>query len=154
MQTDSHINLRVMGMNAAVNNSPTVFVIDNDRGSLRSLSWMLRQADLSVQSFSTGREFLAAYQAGQSGCLVLDVSMPAMDGLALRQTLRKRLIHLPIIFLTAYRDVPEVARAFRESKTPVLDKPVDDKVLLEHIGRLIAQDAQIGSDNVAIDVTP
>ena len=68
--------------------------------------------------------------------------MPEMDGLALQQALRDRKIRLPIIFITAYGDVPTCACAFRGGAIDFLEKPVNDKVLLEHIKRLIAEDAQ------------
>jgi len=125
---------------------PTVFIVDDDPGALISMSWMLRQADLLVRSFSSGREFLDAYHPGEPGCLVLDVRMPEMDGFALQQTLRDRRICLPIIFLTAYGDMPARTRAFRGGAIDMLLKPVDDNVLLDHIERLLAQDEQLRDD--------
>ncbi len=120
----------------------TVFVVDDDPGALESLRWMIEQADFRVQGFRSSREFLDAYRPGEAGCLVLDVRMPEIDGLALQQTLRERKIRLPIIFITAYGDVPTCARAFRGGATDFLEKPVNDKVLLDHIERLIAQEEQ------------
>ena len=70
---------------------PTVFIVNDDPESLRSLSWMLHQAGLQVRSFASGQEFLGAYRLGDAGCLVLDVRMPEMDGLALQQILRERI---------------------------------------------------------------
>ena len=58
----------------------TVFIVDDHPATGHSLSWLLRQAELPVQTFSSGREFLEAYQSGKPGCLVLDVSMPVMTG--------------------------------------------------------------------------
>ena len=120
----------------------TVFVVDDDPGALASLRWMLEQADYPVKAFRSGREFLDSYRSGETGCLVLDVRMPDMDGLALQQTLQDRKIRLPIIFMTAYGDVPTCARAFRGGATDFLEKPVNDEVLLEHIEKLIAQEEQ------------
>ncbi len=120
----------------------TVFVVDDDPGALESLRWMLEQADYPVKAFRSSREFLDAYRAAERGCLVLDVRMPEMDGLALQQTLRDRKIRLPIIFMTAYGDVPMCARAFRGGAIDFLEKPVDDKALLDHIEKLIAQEEQ------------
>jgi two-component system response regulator FixJ len=120
----------------------TVFVVDDDPAALESLRWMLEQADLCVKAFHSAREFLDSYRPEEAGCLVLDVRMPEMDGLALQHTLRERRIRLPIIFITAYGDVPTCARAFRGGATDVLEKPVNDKVLLDHIERLMAQDAE------------
>ena len=120
----------------------TVFVVDDDPAHWESLRWMLEQADYHVKAFSSSREFLDSYRPQDTGCLVLDVRMPEMDGLALQKALRERKIRLPIIFMTAYGDVPTCARAFREGAIDFLEKPVNDKVLLEHIERLIAQEAE------------
>ena len=129
-----------------MNENSTVFVVDDDPGALESLKWMLEQADLRVKAFGSSREFLDSYRPEETGCLVLDVRMPEMDGLALQQTLRARRIRLPIIFITAYGDVPTCARAFRGGAADFLEKPVDDKVLLEHIERLVAQEKQRKDD--------
>jgi len=120
----------------------TVFVVDDDPGARESLRWMLEQADYHVKAFPSSREFLDSYRSQDTGCLVLDVRMPEMDGLALQMALRERKAHLPIIFMTAYGDVPTCARAFREGAIGFLEKPVNDKVLLEHIERLMAQEEQ------------
>jgi FixJ family two-component response regulator len=121
---------------------PTVFVVDDDPGALRSLCWLLRQADVRVRSFSSGREFLAAYRPEQAGCLVLDVRMPGMDGLDVQRALWERGAELPIIFITAHGDVPTCARAFHGGAFDFLEKPVDDDVLLDHIGKAVARDAE------------
>lgn len=125
----------------------TIFVVDDDPGALESLRWMLEQADYPVKAFRSSQEFLDSYRPGEPGCLVLDVRMPGMDGLTLQQTLRDRKIGLPIVFMTAYGDVPTCARAFRGGATDFLEKPVNDKVLLEHIEKLIAQEKEGRSSN-------
>jgi two-component system, LuxR family, response regulator FixJ len=117
----------------------TVFIVDDDPGARESLRWMLQQADFRVKAFPSGQEFIDSYLPEEQGCLVLDVRMPEMDGLALQQNLRSRNIRLPIIFMTAYGDVPTCARAFRGGATDFLEKPINDKVLLEHIEALIAR---------------
>jgi two-component system, LuxR family, response regulator FixJ len=126
-----------------VKKNATVFVVDDDPGARESLQWMLQQADFRVKSFPSGREFLDAYVPEEKGCLVLDVRMPEMDGLALQQSLRSRNIRLPIIFMTAYGDVPTCARAFRGGAADFLEKPIDDKVLLAHIEKMIAHAEQL-----------
>lgn len=120
---------------------PTVYVVDDDPGALRSLTWLLRQADLPVRSFASGREFLNAYQPGEPGCLVLDVRMPEMTGLEVQQALAARGAGLPIIFITAHGDVATCARAFRAGAFDFLEKPIDDAQLLEHIDKAIVRDS-------------
>jgi FixJ family two-component response regulator len=125
-----------------MSDEPTIFVVDDDPGALRSLCWLLRQSDVHVRSFSSGREFLDAYRPEQAGCLVLDVRMPGMDGLKVQQALWERGCGLPIIFITAHGDVPTCASAFRGGAFDFLEKPVDDDVLLDHIGKAVARDAE------------
>jgi two-component system, LuxR family, response regulator FixJ len=125
----------------------TVFVVDDDPGALESLRWMLAQADFPVKAFRSGQEFLDAYNPDERGCLVLDMKMPELDGLAVQNALRDRKCRIPIIFLTAYGNVPTCARAFRNGATDFLEKPVDDKVLLDHIGRIMALEQQRQRDD-------
>ena len=121
-----------------MNENPTVFIVDDDPAALESLRWLVEQADFPVKAFRSGREFLANYRTEQPGCLVLDVRMPDLDGLGLQRAMRERKIRLPTIFITAYGDVPTCARAFRGGAVNFLEKPVDDKILLEHVGRIMA----------------
>ena len=122
--------------------TPTVFVVDDDLGALRSLCWLIRQADLPVRAFRSGREFLEAYQPNDRGCLVLDVRMPEVDGLEVQRRLVQQGAGLPIIFITAYGDVPTCAEAFKAGAFDFLEKPVDDAVLLDHIHKALARAAQ------------
>jgi two-component system, LuxR family, response regulator FixJ len=119
----------------------TVFVVDDDQMVRASLQWMLRQADLCVKSYSSGRLFLDAYCPSEMGCLVLDLRMPDMDGFALQKALCERKIRLPIIFVTGHGDVATCARAFREGAVDFLEKPVDDTILLDRIQGLVSRRA-------------
>jgi FixJ family two-component response regulator len=106
------------------------------------LCWLIQQADLPVRAFRSGAEFLESYRAGEPGCLVLDLRMPKMDGLAVQQRLWEQGVGLPIIFITAYGDVPTCARAFKAGAFDFLEKPVDDAILLDHIQKALARGAE------------
>ncbi len=134
--------------------NPTVYLVDDDPAALESLRWMIQQADFPVKAFRSGRDFLAACPDEPAGCLVLDVRMPDFDGLALQRAMRERKIRLPIIFITAYGDVPTCARAFRAGAANFLEKPVDDKVLLEHIGRIMSAAHRNHADDDAESFAP
>jgi two-component system, LuxR family, response regulator FixJ len=121
---------------------PTVFVVDDDAGALRSMCWLIQQADLPVRAFRSGQEFLEAYRSDEAGCLVLDLRMPGMDGLEVQRHLWERGAGLPIIFITAYGDVPTCAQAFKAGAFDFLEKPVDDAILLEHIHKALASVAE------------
>jgi two-component system, LuxR family, response regulator FixJ len=119
--------------------SPIVYVVDDDPGALRSLCWLLEQADLPVLAFPSGREFLDSYRGQGPGCLVLDVRMPEMGGLELQQRLSEGGIGLPIIFITAHGDVPTCAQALKAGAVDFLEKPLDSKVFLDRVRNALAQ---------------
>jgi two-component system, LuxR family, response regulator FixJ len=125
-------------------NEPTVFVVDDDPGALRSLCWLVQQAHLRVRGFHSGREFLKEYHSQQleGGCMVLDVRMPEMDGLEVQQRLWEDGIGVPIIFITAYGDVPTCVQALKAGALEFLEKPVDHAVLLNHIRNALARSAE------------
>ncbi len=120
----------------------TVFIVDDHPATGHSLSWLLRQAELPVQTFSSGREFLEAYQSGKPGCLVLDVSMPVMTGREVQREFSARGAGLPIIFVAADSDVAACSRVFPSGAFDIVEKPIDDAVLLEHIARAMAGNAK------------
>ena len=120
---------------------PTVFVVDDDPGALRSMCWLIQQADLPVRAFSSGIEFLESFTPRDEGCLVLDMRMPGMGGLEVQRRLRELGARLPVIFLTAHGEVSTCAEAFRSGAFHYLEKPVDDALLLEHIQKALARDA-------------
>jgi FixJ family two-component response regulator len=121
---------------------PTVFVVDDDLGALDSLCWLLRQRDVPVRAFNSGRAFLEACPAKEPGCVVLDIRMPEIDGLEVQQGMQERGIELPVIFLTAHGTVPACTQAFHAGAFDFLEKPVDDETLLERIDKAIARAAE------------
>ena len=118
----------------------TVFVVDDDAGARRSMRWLLESDGLSVKTYSSAREFLAAYDEGCSGCLVLDVRMPEMDGLELQDELASRGAHPPIIFLSGHGDVPKCALAMKGGAVDFLEKPADADALLGLVHQTIEKD--------------
>jgi two-component system response regulator TtrR len=123
---------------------PTVFVVDDDPGALKSLCWLIQQADLPVRAFRSGREFLDSYRPEETegGCLVLDVRMPELSGLDVQQRLWECGVAMPIIFITAHGDVPTCAQAFKAGALEFLEKPVDHAILLTQIRKALARSAQ------------
>lgn len=120
---------------------PTVFVIDDDPGALRSLCWLIQQADLPVQAFRSGREFFDSWrpQEQEAGCLIVDCRMPEMTGLEVQEHLSEQGSKLPIIFITAHGDVPTCAKALKAGAMDFLEKPVDGKTLLDRIQEALAR---------------
>lgn len=110
----------------------TVFLVDDDLSVLKVLPRSLEQHGLSVMSYSSADDFLAAY-SDQPGCLVLDVRMPHMSGLELQNRLIEHSINLPIIFITGHGGVPESVQAIKGGAIDFLEKPFRSQVLVQLI---------------------
>jgi two-component system, LuxR family, response regulator FixJ len=120
----------------------TVFIVDDEAAIRKSLQLLIEMLGVSVRTFPSAGKYLDAYQPGDAGCLILDLRMPGMDGLDLQQELIRRGFDMPVIVLTGFGDVPAVIRALKSGAFEFLEKPVDDDVLLDHVRRALAWDAQ------------
>lgn len=128
-----------------------VVVVDDDasmRGALRNL---ISSVGLDVSVFASPQEFLQAKHADAPGCLVLDVRMPGMSGLAFQQELAKMGVALPVIFITGHGDVPTTVRAMKAGAVEFLTKPFHDQELLDAIHSAIERDRARRRDAVIVD---
>jgi FixJ family two-component response regulator len=120
--------------------TPTVYVVDDDVSVRESLELLIGCAGWRAETFASARDFLedtARPNARKPGCLVLDVSLPDLNGLELQQRLAGDQTHLPIIFITGYGDVPTTVRAMKAGASEFLTKPFRDDVLLASIGQAL-----------------
>lgn len=118
----------------------TVFVIDDDEAVRDALSVHLDLAGLPSRSFASAADFLAAISPDQSGCAVIDIRMPDMDGLSLQQEMIRRGLTLPVIIITGHGDVPAAVTAFRAGAVDFLQKPFDEDQLIERVREAIERD--------------
>jgi len=118
----------------------TVFVVDDDEAVRGSMKLLLKTLDLPAQTFASAQEFLAAFDAGRRGCLVLDIRMPGMSGLELQEELNARGAMLPIIFITGHGDVPMAVEAMQRGAMDFLQKPFRDQDLLDRITKALEKD--------------
>jgi FixJ family two-component response regulator len=95
-----------------------------------------------VEAFPSGEDFLEAYRPDRPGCLVLDLRMPGMTGLALQQELKRRSIWLPVIMLTGYGEVSVAVQALQRGAIDFIEKPVDDAQLITCIDTAFELDAE------------
>ena len=109
---------------------PTVFVVDDYAPVRNAISRLLRTAGFVVAAFASADAFLAQYDPAASGCLVLDLAMPAVSGLELQEILAQTGSLLPIIFLTAHGSIPQSVQAMKQGASDFLTKPVNDEDLL------------------------
>jgi FixJ family two-component response regulator len=110
-----------------------VFVVDDDAAVRRSLSRLFRSAGFEALTFGSPEEFLRQVPADASGCVILDISMPGLDGLALQREIASRGSGFPIVFLTGHGDIPKSVQAMKSGAADFLTKPVDDEVLLRAV---------------------
>jgi FixJ family two-component response regulator len=116
--------------------APTVFVVDDDESVRESLELLVRNAGWRPVVCASGAEFLARPRVLEPSCLILDVALPDLDGFDLQKLIADR-NDLPIIFLTAYSDVPMTVRAMKAGAVEFLTKPFDDQVLLDAVRQAI-----------------
>lgn len=108
----------------------TVFVVEDDASVRDSLALFLGLSGYAVRMFADAESFLDAYRPDWRGCLLLDIRMPGMDGLALQTSLLERGCALPIVVMTGHGDVESARRAFRARAVDFLEKPLDHERLL------------------------
>ena len=119
-----------------------VFIVDDDAGVREALAWLLRSRHLPSQSFESADDFAQflqidsqAWQPKQPGCLLLDVRMPGMSGLALFEQLKEKqlLDVLPVIFLTGHADVPTAVDSVKRGAFDFCEKPFSDNALVDRV---------------------
>ena len=119
---------------------PKVYIVDDDEAVRESLALLLDSMDQNCQSFNSAVDFLNAYSGGMTGCLVLDIRMPGMNGLELQKQLNAGGSILPIIFVTGHGDVPMAVEAMQHGAVDFIQKPYREQDLLDKINMAIALD--------------
>jgi len=122
--------------------SPTVHVVDDDPQVAKALSRLLREHGLRSAVYDSAEAFLAQCDASVPGCLVLDVNLPGLDGLALQQRLFEGGTPWPIVFITGHGDIPMSVQAIKAGAVDFLTKPVAAETLLAAVRVGLAQDAR------------
>jgi FixJ family two-component response regulator len=118
-----------------------VYVIDDDTSMRSAIKRLVAAVGFRVETFSSGREFLASKLAEVPGCVVLDVRLPGLSGLDLQREMAETGIHTPIIFVTGHGDIPMSVQAMKAGATEFLTKPFREQDLLDAIRQAIKRDA-------------
>jgi two-component system response regulator DctR len=124
-----------------------VFIVDDDDGVRDALAWLLRSRRLTSECFDSAESFQARLPPGvgltQPSCLLLDVRMPGLSGLALFERLQAQgqLEALPVIFLTGHADVPTAVDAVKRGAFDFCEKPFSDNALVDRIEQALARSA-------------
>src|ERR1700751_3410442 len=119
-----------LGAPSLLDMGPIVFVVDDDISVRESLELLIRCEGWQPETFASGQEFLACPRVLVPSCLVLDLSLPGLNGLELQKRVAVERTDMPIIFITGYRDVPKTVQAMKAGAVEFLTKPFSDEVLL------------------------
>ena len=117
--------------------TPIVFVVDDDISVRESLELLIQSAGWQPETFASAQEFLSCPRPPAPSCLVLDVSLPGINGLELQNRVAAERSDMPIIFITGYGDVPTSVQAMKAGAVEFLTKPFRDDVLLSAIGNAL-----------------
>ncbi|MES0198590.1 response regulator [Mesorhizobium sp. M0011] len=116
---------------------PIVFIVDDDVSVRESLEALINLTGSRAETFASAEEFLERPRVSVPNCLVLDVSLPDLNGLELQKRITADRADMPIIFITGYGDVPMTVQAMKAGAAEFLMKPVSDDALLDAIGQAI-----------------
>jgi FixJ family two-component response regulator len=120
--------------------APTVFIVDDDPSVRVSIQGLLKSASLRSESFGTAEEFLGSKRSEGPSCLVLDVSLPGVNGLDFQHQLADAGIQIPIIFVTGHGNIRMTVKAMKSGAVEFLTKPFDDQDLLTAIHQALDRD--------------
>ncbi len=118
---------------------PTIFVIDDQESVRLALGEMLNVFGFAVETYESADAFLSALDQSRPGCVVADVRMPGMDGIALTREFARRRIFLPVVLISGHADVPMAVAAIKAGAEDFIEKPIDDVQLVAAINRGLAR---------------
>lgn len=122
--------------------SGTVFLIDDDPGVRDSLSLLLSLKGVRTQPYANAESFIETYRPDWPGCVLTDLRMPGMTGLELQSVLRERRVDLPVVVLTAHGDVATARAALKNGAFDFLEKPIDDVMLIDVLRNALRVDRE------------
>ena len=116
-----------------------IHLVDDEEAIRRAAGFALKAVGLGVETYASGVEFLARARPTTQGCVILDVRMPAMDGLEVQTAMAERGIHVPVIVLTGHGDVSVAVQAMKAGAVDFLEKPFEKAALLRAVERAFAR---------------
>jgi FixJ family two-component response regulator len=131
--------------------APVVYLVDDDVSFRSAISRVLKASGYAVVDYESVAGFLQNIPDAKPGCLLLDVQMPAFDGLELQQELAKLSHHWPIIFMTGHGDIPTTVRAIKAGAEDFLSKPIPKRTLLEAVERALSRFREVQQHQGRLD---
>ena len=117
--------------------APIIYVVDDDEASLKSTARLLTASGFAVQTFACAEDLLGAVHGDSAGCIVSDLQMPGLSGLALQDALLEQGCRLPMVFLTGHADIPSSVRAMRGGAEDFIEKIAPPALLLDAVRRAL-----------------
>ncbi len=124
-----------------MNTEGTVFIVDDNKDFRESLCALMESAGLAAETYINAQDFLDNYDTTDSGCLLLDIRMPGMNGLELQVKLIKDGIQIPVIIISAHGNVEKAVRAMKTGAVDFIRKPYEAELLLDRIWQALQLDA-------------
>src|SRR5580698_9520729 len=128
-----------LGLSPMSHATPIVFVVDDDVSVRESLESLIRCEGWQPQTFCSASEFLDQPRAATASCLVLDLTLPGLNGLELQERIAADRSEMPIIFISGYGDVPKTVRAMKAGAVEFLTKPFSNDEMLKAIRQAIGR---------------
>ena len=122
---------------------PTVFIVDDDEAFRDSVQELVSSVGLPVRTFQSALEFLEGFDPGQPGCLVVDVRMGRMSGVALQARLKEMGAQIPIVFISGHGDIAMAVNAIKEGAVDFVQKPYHEQQLLDAINEGLRRDSAL-----------
>ena len=119
----------------------TVFIIDDDEAFRDSVKELVSSVGLAAETFRSALEFLEAFDPARPGCLVLDVRMARMSGIALQAKLKEMGARIPIVFISGHGDIAMAVNAIKDGAVDFVQKPYHEQQLLDAIDEALRRDA-------------
>ncbi|MCK4839414.1 MAG: response regulator [Desulfobulbaceae bacterium] len=113
--------------------TPIVHIVDDDLSIGKALGRLLKSIDFKYEYFASAEEYLKNTNKEKAHCLILDIKLPGMSGMELQQELKKRMINIPIVFITGHGDAELEETVMNAGAFGYLEKPFDEKVLVNLI---------------------
>lgn len=121
---------------------PLVFLVEDDLAVRESVVWMLDRQGIQVEAYETPEHFLSEYNPAKRGCLVLDLKLPGMGGLELRQKLVAKGCDLPFIMISGHGEIPDATNAMRMGAIDFIEKPLNRELFIERVWQALDTDAK------------
>ena len=125
-----------------MNDDSVVYLVDDDAGVLKAIGRLLQAEGFEVRAFQSAQAFLHEHEPDVPGCVVLDMRLPDLGGLALQQALLDSSCERPIVFMTGFGDVADSVQAMKAGAVDFLTKPCDDEELLRAVRGAVERDGQ------------